>query len=102
MLRVVPFLGSEPRGVFATRAPSRPNPIGLSIVRLLRVDGCTLHLGNIDILDGTPLLDVKPYVPGFDRPARARGMAADQAEGREASPFGRPLHLKRRTSALPG
>jgi len=71
-LCVVPFLGSEPRGIFATRAPSRPNPIGLSIVRLLRVDGCTLHLGNIDILDGTPLLDLKPYVPGFDRPARAR------------------------------
>jgi tRNA-Thr(GGU) m(6)t(6)A37 methyltransferase TsaA len=71
-LRVVPFLGLEPRGVFATRAPSRPNPIGLSIVRLLRVDGCTLHLGNLDILDGTPLLDLKPYVPGFDRPARAR------------------------------
>jgi tRNA-Thr(GGU) m(6)t(6)A37 methyltransferase TsaA len=71
-LRVVPFLGSETRGVFATRAPSRPNPIGLSIVRLLRVDGCTLHLGNVDILDGTPLLDLKPYVPGFDRPVRAR------------------------------
>jgi len=71
-LRVVPFLDSEPRGVFATRTPSRPNPIGLSIVRLLRVDGCTLHLGNLDTLDGTPLLDLKPYVPGFDRPARAR------------------------------
>lgn len=71
-LRVVPFLDSEPRGVFATRAPSRPNPIGLSIVRLLSVDGCTLHLDNLDILDGTPLLDLKPYVSGFDRPARAR------------------------------
>jgi len=71
-LRVVPFLGSEPRGVFATRAPSRPNPIGLSIVQLLCVEGYTLHLGNVDILDGTPLLDLKPYVPGFDRPARAR------------------------------
>lgn len=71
-LRVVPFLDSEPRGVFATRSPSRPNPIGLSIVRLLRVDGRMLHLGNLDILDGTPLLDLKPYVPGFDRPARAR------------------------------
>lgn len=71
-LRVVPFMDSEPRGVFATRAPSRPNPIGLSIVRLLSVDGCTLHLGNLDILDGTPLLDLKPYVPGFDRPVRAR------------------------------
>jgi tRNA-Thr(GGU) m(6)t(6)A37 methyltransferase TsaA len=71
-LCVVPFLGSEPRGIFATRAPSRPNPIGLSVVRLLSVEGRTLHLGNVDILDGTPLLDVKPYVPAFDRPARAR------------------------------
>jgi tRNA-Thr(GGU) m(6)t(6)A37 methyltransferase TsaA len=71
-LRVIPFLDSEVRGVFATRAPSRPNPIGLSIVRLVRVDGCTLHLGNLDILDGTPLLDLKPYVPGFDQPTRAR------------------------------
>jgi len=71
-LRVTPFLGSVPRGVFATRAPVRPNPIGLSVVRLLRVDGLTLHLGDLDILDGTPLLDLKPYVPGFDRPARAR------------------------------
>jgi tRNA-Thr(GGU) m(6)t(6)A37 methyltransferase TsaA len=71
-LRVIPFLGSEPRGIFATRAPSRPNPIGLSVVQLVSVEGRTLHLGNVDILDGTPLLDVKPYVPGFDRPARAR------------------------------
>ena len=65
-LTVVPFLGSEPRGVFATRAPARPNPIGLSIVSLLRIEGCTLHLGHVDILDGTPLLDLKPYVPEFD------------------------------------
>jgi tRNA-Thr(GGU) m(6)t(6)A37 methyltransferase TsaA len=71
-LRVLPFLDSEPHGVFATRAPTRPNPIGLSIVRLMRVEGCTLYLGNMDILDGTPLLDIKPYVPAFDKPARAR------------------------------
>jgi tRNA-Thr(GGU) m(6)t(6)A37 methyltransferase TsaA len=71
-LRVLPFLDSEPHGVFATRAPTRPNPIGLSIVRLVRIEGCTLYLGNMDILDGTPLLDIKPYVPAFDKPARAR------------------------------
>jgi tRNA (Thr-GGU) A37 N-methylase len=52
--------------VFATRAPSRPNPIGLSIVRLLSVEGNVLHIENVDILDGTPLLDIKPYVPAFD------------------------------------
>lgn len=66
-LRVRPFLDPQPRGVFATRAPSRPNPIGLSIVPLLRIEGATLHLANLDMLDGTPLLDVKPYVPAWDR-----------------------------------
>jgi tRNA-Thr(GGU) m(6)t(6)A37 methyltransferase TsaA len=65
-LIVTPFLDSEPRGVFATRAPKRPNPIGLSIVRLVRIRGSTLDIENMDILDGTPLLDVKPYVPEFD------------------------------------
>ena len=65
-LSVIPFLDREPRGVFATRAPSRPNPIGLSIVRLLYVEGNVLHIENVDILDGTPLLDIKPYVPAFD------------------------------------
>ncbi len=66
-LTVVPFLDDEPRGVFATRAPSRPNPIGLSIVRLQGIEGNVLHIENVDILDGTPLLDIKPYVPAFDR-----------------------------------
>jgi tRNA-Thr(GGU) m(6)t(6)A37 methyltransferase TsaA len=71
-LTVIPFLDDQARGVFATRATNRPNPIGLSIVELRRVEGCRLHLGNLDILDGTPLLDVKPYVPEFDRPRRVR------------------------------
>ena len=71
-LRVVPFLGSEAHGIFATRAPTRPNPIGLSVVRLLAIEDNVLHLANVDILDGTPLLDIKPYVPAFDRPKRAR------------------------------
>jgi tRNA (adenine37-N6)-methyltransferase len=65
-LRVTPFLDSKPRGVFATRAPSRPNPLGLSIVRLREVRGSTLVVENIDILDGTPLIDIKPYAPAFD------------------------------------
>jgi len=59
-------MDDEPRGVFATRAPSRPNPIGLSVVRLIKVEGNILHAENVDILDGTPLLDIKPYVPQFD------------------------------------
>lgn len=65
-LEVVPFMDSEPRGLFATRAPRRPNPIGLSVVQLDRVQDGVLHIQNIDVLDGTPLLDIKPYVPGFD------------------------------------
>jgi tRNA (adenine37-N6)-methyltransferase len=71
-LRVVPFMDTEERGVFATRAPKRPNPIGLSVVRLLGVEGCTLHIEGVDVLDGTPLLDIKPYVPGFDPRGRVR------------------------------
>lgn len=65
-LRVVPFRDTEERGVFATRAPCRPNPIGMSSVRLLSIDGRVLHVAGADILDGTPLLDIKPYVPAFD------------------------------------
>ena len=63
---VVPFLDSQPRGIFATRAPVRPNPIGLSVVELLRVKDNVLIVQNVDILDGTPLLDIKPYFPEFD------------------------------------
>ncbi|MFW6098244.1 MAG: tRNA (N6-threonylcarbamoyladenosine(37)-N6)-methyltransferase TrmO [Chloroflexota bacterium] len=65
-LTVTPFLHNQPHGVFATRAPTRPNPIGISIVKLIRRDGATLHVANIDVIDGTPLLDIKPYVPQFD------------------------------------
>lgn len=65
-LVVVPFLDQTARGVFATRSPRHPNPIGLSIVRLVAIDGSTLHVTGLDLLDGTPVLDVKPYVPAFD------------------------------------
>ncbi len=65
-LTVTPFLGSELHGIFATRAPTRPNPIGVSMVKLVKVEGSTLYVENLDILDGTPLLDLKPYVPEFD------------------------------------
>jgi tRNA-Thr(GGU) m(6)t(6)A37 methyltransferase TsaA len=61
-----PYLDTEPHGIFAIRGPSRPNPIGVSVVRLARVKGNTLHVRDIDIVDGTPLLDIKPYVPEFD------------------------------------
>lgn len=65
-LRVVPFLDDCERGVFATRAPRRPNPIGLSAVRLVAVRGCRLVIEDLDVLDGTPVLDIKPYVPSID------------------------------------
>ncbi|MBI9049903.1 MAG: tRNA (N6-threonylcarbamoyladenosine(37)-N6)-methyltransferase TrmO [Anaerolineaceae bacterium] len=65
-LTVTPFLDAEPHGVFATRAPKRPNPIGLSVVRLQSVYKNILEIENVDMLDGSPLLDIKPYVPDFD------------------------------------
>jgi tRNA-Thr(GGU) m(6)t(6)A37 methyltransferase TsaA len=71
-LRVTPFLDTRLRGLFATRAPSRPNPIGLSVVELLGIDGNTLSIRGLDILDGTPVLDIKPYVGEFDDRAGTR------------------------------
>jgi tRNA (adenine37-N6)-methyltransferase len=70
---VVPYLDREPRGLFATRSPCRPNPIGLSLLELVCVDGARLEVEGVDVLDGTPLLDIKPYVPAFDAvtPSRA-------------------------------
>jgi tRNA-Thr(GGU) m(6)t(6)A37 methyltransferase TsaA len=65
-LVVTPFLDKTPRGVFATRSPKRPNAVGLSTVRLLEVKDGVLEVEDIDVLDGTPLLDIKPYVPAFD------------------------------------
>ena len=61
-LKVIPYLDDQERGLFATRAPKRPNPIGLSVVKLILVKDNILHIENIDVIDGTPLLDIKPYV----------------------------------------
>ena len=71
-LAVVPFLDQATRGIFATRAPARPNPIGLSLVRLVRREAGILHVEDVDVLDGTPLLDIKPYVPAFDAASEVR------------------------------
>jgi tRNA (adenine37-N6)-methyltransferase len=65
-LEVTPFLDDRVHGVFATRAPKRPNPIGISIVRLTGVEENILLIEDVDVVDGTPLLDIKPYVPEFD------------------------------------
>jgi tRNA-Thr(GGU) m(6)t(6)A37 methyltransferase TsaA len=66
-LEVVPFLDTEKHGIFATRSPKRPSAIGLSIVRLLSIDGNLIRFAQPDMIDGTPLLDIKPYVAAFDR-----------------------------------
>ena len=84
-LHVTPFMDSEPRGLFATRAPKRPNPIGLSVVRLDRVEGHVLHIRNVDVLDGTPLLDIKPYVPEFDAQAEVKTGWLDKARATVSS-----------------
>jgi tRNA-Thr(GGU) m(6)t(6)A37 methyltransferase TsaA len=71
-LQVIPFMDVESRGLFATRAPKRPNPIGLSVVQLDKIEDGVLHICNVDILNATPLLDIKPYVPAFDTPTKTR------------------------------
>jgi tRNA-Thr(GGU) m(6)t(6)A37 methyltransferase TsaA len=88
-LRVTPFLEDAEHGVFATRAPCRPNPIGLSVVRLLRREGRVLHLADVDVLDGTPLLDVKPYVARFDRRDDVRSGWQDRVDEGTAESRGR-------------
>ena len=66
-LKVKPFLDTVKRGIFATRAPKRPNAIGMSVVCLDKIEGSKIYISNIDIVDGTPLLDIKPYIPNFDK-----------------------------------
>jgi tRNA-Thr(GGU) m(6)t(6)A37 methyltransferase TsaA len=65
-LRVTPYLSDTMRGIFATRAPHRPNKIGMSLVRLAAIEDNIIHIEDVDILDGTPLLDIKPYIQRFD------------------------------------
>jgi len=80
-LQVKPFLDDTPRGIFAIRGPRRPNSIGISVVRLERIEGATLHVSNVDIVDNTPLLDIKPCVPKFDALEDVRiGWLADRSE----------------------
>ncbi len=80
--RVVPPRDTASRGLFATRAPQRPNPLGLSCVRLLRIEKRVLHIADHDLLDGTPVLDLKPYLPYSDAVPDARiGYVADLPAG---------------------
>jgi tRNA-Thr(GGU) m(6)t(6)A37 methyltransferase TsaA len=105
-MSVIPYRDTVERGLFATRVPARPNPIGMSCVRLLNIEGCILRLGEVDILDGTPLLDLKPYVPHYDNyPVQRCGwldtvpdrpVVADDRFERRAIP-GRDLNFSRLT-----
>lgn len=80
--RVKPPRGGPKRGVLATRSPHRPNPIGLSAVELVAVEGRTLHLRGVDLLDGTPVLDIKPYVPYADAFPDSRAGWIDELDAR--------------------
>jgi tRNA (adenine37-N6)-methyltransferase len=70
-LHVTPFLDTKKRGVFATRAPNRPNPVGFSVVKLTSIDKNILYIEDIDIIDQTPLIDIKPFIPDIDIPAQS-------------------------------
>jgi len=88
-LLVRPFLQDFEHGVFATRSPLRPNPIGLSIVELIRREGNVLYLDGVDILDGTPLLDIKPYTAKFDHVETTRNGWQDVVDEETAQRLGR-------------
>jgi tRNA (adenine37-N6)-methyltransferase len=77
----IPPIDDRPHGVFATRSPRRPNPIGLTVVELLRRDGPQLHVRGLDMLDGTPILDIKPYLSSVPPETLRRGWVAE-AEAR--------------------
>jgi tRNA-Thr(GGU) m(6)t(6)A37 methyltransferase TsaA len=82
-LMVAPPTDDRPHGIFTTRAPRRPNPIGLTVVALLRRDDCKLHVRGVDMLDGTPILDIKPYLSNIPAENLRRGWLADAESRRE-------------------
>jgi tRNA (adenine37-N6)-methyltransferase len=88
-LTVIPFLQDAERGLFSTRQSCRPNPIGLSIVELISREGNVLNINNVDILDGTPLLDIKPYTAKFDHINTARNGWQDEVDAETAQVRGR-------------
>jgi tRNA-Thr(GGU) m(6)t(6)A37 methyltransferase TsaA len=88
-LSVVPYLSDTERGVFATRSPHRPNRLGMSLVRLVRREGRTLHVEDVDVLDGTPLIDIKPYVGRFDSREEVRSGWQDDVDDVTARRRGR-------------
>ncbi len=88
IMQVKPFMDTRLRGLFATRHPCRPNPIGLSLVELVAVEGSILRLKGIDILDQTPLFDIKPFIPRFDQCQDVRGGWTDAVDDQQAQKRG--------------
>ena len=88
-LKLIPFFHESERGIFTTRAPERPNPIGLSLVRLERVEGNKVFVDDLDIIDGTPLLDIKPFTKGLDMRPESRDGWVDRIDPKEARRRGR-------------
>ena len=77
-MQIEPYLDTKKHGLFSTRAPARPNPIGISIVRLCSIEGIRLNIEGVDMLDETPLIDIKPFVPEFDnRPLATSGWLSE-------------------------
>lgn len=87
--KIVPYRDVIEHGLFATRSPCRPNPVGLSVVRLSGREGNTLQIRDVDILDGTPLLDIKPYVPEFDAHPESRAGWLDEGRSERTEADGR-------------
>ncbi|MDR2764544.1 MAG: tRNA (N6-threonylcarbamoyladenosine(37)-N6)-methyltransferase TrmO [Tannerella sp.] len=79
LLHPIPFMDTKPHGVFATRSPKRPNHIGMSTVRILSVEDGTVAFDGADMLDGTPLIDIKPYYPKYDSPSDTKSGWLDKA-----------------------
>ena len=90
---------NRPHGVFATRSPRRPNPIGLTVVELLRREGSKLHVRGVDMLDGTPLLDIKPYLSSVPLETLRRGSLGEAEARREQEHRGRSTVLRTRSDA---
>ncbi|HRJ21084.1 MAG TPA: tRNA (N6-threonylcarbamoyladenosine(37)-N6)-methyltransferase TrmO [Bryobacteraceae bacterium] len=91
-LTVTPFLDQTPRGIFATRSPARPSPLGMSAVRLTGIRDGALEIADVDVINGTPLLDIKPYVPEFDSFPGSRAGWFDQSRSGRRKADGRFVH----------
>lgn len=88
-LKVIPFFHNREKGIFATRSPARPNPIGLSLVRLEKIEGNKIWVNELDLVDGTPVLDIKPFTKQLDSRQNTRDGWVEQIDQQEAKRKGR-------------